>query len=81
MHDPSEHTADVLGLDTRDYRRRISVGLDFELIECLDARRAGASRSDYVERVLFAHMAAAGAPARRLAQRPRRPARCPRRSL
>lgn len=49
-----EHTYDILGLDPRDYKRMISVDLDVELIERLDARRGAASRSDYVEQVLFA---------------------------
>jgi len=49
-----EHTYDVLGLDPRDYKRMISVDLDVELIERLDARRGAASRSAYVEHALVA---------------------------
>ena len=49
-----DHPVDVLSLNPRDYKRPITVTLDVELIESLDARRGGASRSDYVEQVLFA---------------------------
>ncbi|MBA3407500.1 MAG: hypothetical protein H0U06_05470 [Solirubrobacterales bacterium] len=56
MPEPTDQAVDVLSLDPRDYKRPITVTLDVELIESLDARRGAASRSDYVEQVLFAAM-------------------------
>ena len=57
MHNPSDQAVDVPALDPRDYnKRRLSVTLDLELIECLDARRGAASRSAYIEQVLVAAM-------------------------
>ena len=56
MHEPTDHTIDVLAVDPRAYKRAITVTLDLELIECLDARRGTVSRSDYVEQVLSAAM-------------------------
>ncbi len=53
----SSERVDVLSLDARDYKREVRVNLDSELIESIDARRVGASRSEYVEQVLFAAMA------------------------
>jgi len=47
---------DVLALDPRDYKRSVTVTLDLELIESLDARRGSVSRSEYLEQVLFAAM-------------------------
>lgn len=47
---------DVLHLDPRDYQRQITVTLDLELIECIDARRGSVSRSEYLEQVLAAAM-------------------------
>ena len=38
MHNPSDQAVDVPALDPRDYnKRRLSVTLDLELIECLVA--------------------------------------------
>ena len=56
MHEPTDDTIDVLAVDPRAYKRAITVTLDLELIECLDARRGTVSRSDYVEQVLSAAM-------------------------
>lgn len=47
---------DVLTLDPRDYKRRVTVTLDLELLESIDARRGTVSRSDYIEQVLEAGM-------------------------
>jgi len=56
MPDADSQVTDVLTLNRRDYQQRITIALDVELLESIDARRGGVSRSDYIERVLFAAM-------------------------
>jgi hypothetical protein len=50
----SARRCDVLHVDPRELRDTIRITIDRELIDAVDHRRGGASRSEYVEQVLTA---------------------------
>jgi hypothetical protein len=56
-HQHDRQNRDVLQVTARELRDRIQVTIDRELIDTLDQRRQGLSRSQYLELVLRAALA------------------------